>query len=109
MKPPFSRASIEPLETRISPAAVLFQTGLINPPNNGTAGEIDYTDANGGAEDAFFVNTEADPNDPIAAVVGIGAPGVADTFYAKLTTNAALTVFNNTGFRPLISGDVFGK
>jgi len=97
-------ASVEPLETRIAPAT-LFQTGL----NGSLAGEIDYTDAQGGAEDAFFVNTEADANDPISALVGPGAVGVADTFYAKLAPDSILKLFNNTGFQPLISGDVLGS
>ena len=103
----FSRAFIEPLEARIAPA--LFQTGLINHPADPTSGEIDYTDANGGAEDDFFVNTESDPNDPISALVGGREPLVADTFYAKLRTTDILKVFNNTGFQPLISGDVLGN
>jgi hypothetical protein len=97
-------ASVEPLETRIAPAT-LFQSGL-----NGTfPGEIDYTDADGGGEDAFYVNTEADPNDPISALVGPGVAGVADTFYAKLSNDSVLKIFNNTGFQPLISGDVLGN
>jgi len=96
---------LEPLEVRIAPAAIVYQTGGAGH----QLGEIDYTDVDSAAEDAVFINTEDNPNDPISAVVGPGAIGVADTFYVKLTTNSLLKVFNNTGFQPLISGDVAGN
>ena len=101
---PFA-AAIECLETRIAPAAIVYQTGGAGH----SLGEIDYTDVDSAAEDAVFINTEANPNDPISAVVGPGAIGVADTFYVKMTTGSLLKVFNNTGFQPLISGDIAGN
>lgn len=105
MKSVTSFSCVEPLESRIAPAAVVFQSGS----SGHKIGEIDYTDVDSAAEDAVFINTEADPSDPISALMGIGAPGVADTFYVKLTTNSLLKVFNQTGFQPLISGDITGN
>ena len=98
-----SPGSLEPLEARIAPAT-LIQAGQ----GGSVRGEIDYTDATSAQEDAIFVNTEDDPTDPISALVGPGVVGVADTFYAILKPGTILKIFNNTGFQPLISGDVSG-
>lgn len=105
MKSLFSSGFVEPLESRIAPATIVYQAGDAG----SRLGEIDYTDPDSAAEDAVFVDTEDDPSDPISAVVGPGVVGVKDTFYVKLTTNTLLKVFNNTGFQPLISGDVAGN
>ncbi|MES2572645.1 MAG: hypothetical protein V4710_21660, partial [Verrucomicrobiota bacterium] len=85
---------VEPLELRIAPATIVFQTGGAG----SSLGEIDYTDTDP-VENAVFINTEDTPDDPISAVVGGGVPGVADTFYVKLTTDTLLKVSNQTGFQ----------
>ena len=105
MKTLLHSAPIELLETRIAPAVIIYQAGGAGH----SLGEIDYTDVDSTAEDAVFINTEDNPNDPISSIVGPGVPGVADTFYMKLTSNSLLKVFNNTGFQPLISGDIAGN
>jgi hypothetical protein len=93
--------SLEPLEARIAPA-------VINAGDPGTSLDVEYTDTNDD-QDLFFVSTtdpdnpaQANPNDPIAQVVG---PGV---FYIKMKTNDVLNVFGPSGYTPLISGDIVG-
>ena len=80
---------IEILESRIAPARTVFYAGIPNTNNNGQF-DSDF-------DEAPFVNTEANPLDPISGAVGAGLPGVADTFYLRLSAGQALQVYRNLG------------
>lgn len=80
---------IEPLESRIAPAAVVL---LLGPSAQGGVG---YSDTH-------FVNTST-ASDAISTVVGPG--DVAHpTYYVDLTAGSKVLLFGNSGFAPLIGG-----
>ena len=80
-----NRPSIEPLESRIAPAR-LIEVGLPNNPN-----DTDYNESP-------FVNLEtAQGSDLIAAAVGKGIPGIADTFYIRLSAGDTIELFRFGG------------
>jgi hypothetical protein len=82
-----SNRQIEVLESRIAPARVIF-AGIPTGANIGD--DTDYSEAP-------FVNTEADPLDPISGAVGPGFAGVADTFYLRLSAGDHFQLFRNGG------------
>ena len=82
-----SNRQIEVLESRIAPARVIF-AGIPTSANIGD--DTDYSEAP-------FVNTEADPLDPISGAVGPGFAGVADTFYLRLSAGDHFQLFRNGG------------
>ncbi len=80
-----NRPSVEPLESRIVPARII-DVGLPGNPN-----DTDYNESP-------FVNLEtAQPTDLIAAAVGKGIAGVADTFYIRLSAGDTLQLFRFGG------------
>ncbi|MEI6399682.1 MAG: hypothetical protein WCO71_13010, partial [Pseudomonadota bacterium] len=80
-----NRPSVEPLESRIAPAR-LIEVGLPGNPN-----DTDYNESP-------FVNLEtADGSDLIAAAVGKGIPGIADTFYIRLSAGDVIELFRFGG------------
>ncbi len=85
MNTKLNRPSVEPLESRIAPARII-DVGLPGNPN-----DTDYNEAP-------FVNLEtANGTDLIAAAVGKGIPGVADTFYIRLSGGDVLQLFRFGG------------
>ena len=78
--------TIEALEARIAPA-----TFFVGSPTTFGFNDTNY-------DEAPFVNTEADPADPISGKVGGGVVGVADTFYLKLSAGDKVVLFTGSGF-----------
>lgn len=77
---------IEALESRIAPARVII-AGI---PNSLNQPDFDFTDTD---PNSPFINTETTPLDPISGAVGGGLPGVADTFYLRLSAGDRLQLF----------------
>lgn len=87
MKIKSTRPTIEPLESRIAPAR-LIEVGLPGNPN-----DTDYNEPG-----SPFVNLEtADGSDLIAAAVGKGIPGIADTFFIRLSAGDVIELFRFGG------------
>ena len=80
---------IEALESRIAPARVIV-AGI---PNSLGQPDFDFTDTDPLSP---FINTETTPLDPISGAVGGGLPGVADTFYLRLSAGDRLQLFRTT-------------
>ena len=80
---------IEALESRIAPARVII-AGI---PNSLGQPDFDFTDTDPLSP---FIDTEATPLDPISGAVGGGLPGVADTFYLRLSAGDRLQLFRTT-------------
>ncbi|MEK0449387.1 MAG: hypothetical protein RL088_1655 [Verrucomicrobiota bacterium] len=80
---------IEALESRIAPARVII-AGI---PNSLGQPDFDFTDTDPLSP---FINTETTPLDPISGAVGGGLPGVADTFYLRLSAGDRLQLFRTT-------------
>lgn len=78
---------IEALESRIAPARILNVGGPAN------LDHIDYKDTDP-VQDAVIIDTEeVIGTDPIAQALGIGVPGIADTFYVRLSTGDQFRIY----------------
>lgn len=88
-----NRPSVEPLESRIAPARVI-EVGF-----PGASSDTDYSEA------PFVTLETASGADLIAAAVGKGIPGLADTFYLRMSAGDVLQLFRGGGgasFDPLL-------
>ncbi len=92
MNTKYNRPSVEPLESRIAPARVI-EVGF-----PGASNDTDYSEAAPSGEVLHFVNLEtASGADLIAAAVGKGIGGLADTFYIRMSAGDVMELFRGGG------------